>query len=97
MCIPLKEHCFDINGEPVAGETRDSYTGRVSRRYVFGEYKGLCTVSCNEQFNTQTTNIHCSIQQGLVDFTGVNEGQGLWKLRVMWNLTQEYYTIFIMR
>jgi hypothetical protein len=22
MCIPQKEHCFDINGEPVVGETR---------------------------------------------------------------------------
>jgi hypothetical protein len=65
--------------------------------YVFGEHKELYTVSCNEQFNTHTMNIHCFVQQRLVGFTGVYEGQGLWQLRVMWNLTQANYTAFIVR
>ena len=85
------------NGELVVGETRVVKLIVLADVYVFGEHKGLYTASCNEQFNTQATNIHCSVQQRLVDFTGVNEGQGLWELRVMWNLTQANYTTFIVR
>ena len=85
------------NGELVVGETRVVKLIVLADVYVFGEHKGLCNASCNEQFNTHATNIHCSVQQRLVNFTSVNEGQGLWQLRVVWNLTQANYTIFILR
>jgi hypothetical protein len=46
-------------------------------------------VSCNEEFETQRTDIHCSVQQRVNEFTGVIEGQSLWKLRVMWTFDRQ--------
>ena len=99
-CVQMCIHNSNIavtNGELIIGETRVVKLIVLADLYVFGEHKELCTVSCNEQFNTRTANIHCSVQQRRVDFTGVNEGQGLWQLRVMWNLTQANYTTFVVR
>jgi len=65
------------NGELVLGETRVVKLIVLADVYVSGEHKRLCTASCNEQFNTHATNIHCYVQQRLVELTGVNEGQDL--------------------
>jgi hypothetical protein len=72
-CLSTKLTCFDINDEP-AGETRIVTQIVLEDVYVFGERKEVCSVSRNEHFKTQITNMHCSVQQRLVDFTGVNDG-----------------------